>query len=186
MKRLLGSQALGVSGLYCAQVPVASQTDRDGGGFNTRAGTRGARRTSGAIQRRLDKLADTRIGRKVYRRLMGCDTLMLTTIGRRSAILRTTPVAGFPDGGERWLIVAAAGGAAVNPAWYHNIAARPGEVRIEVDGRRIAVTAEQLHGVDRAMAWQRITTTAPQFAWFQHKTDRELPVIRLTPSGRPG
>ncbi len=154
-------------------------------GFDTHAGTRGARRTSGPLQRRLDKLATTRIGRKVYRRLMHCETVIVATTGRRSGVERATPVAGFPVGDGSWLIVAAAGGTAVNPAWYYNIAAHPGHVSIEVAGRRIPVSAQQLHGAERALAWQQITTTAPQFAWFQHKTDRELPVIRLTPRTGP-
>jgi deazaflavin-dependent oxidoreductase (nitroreductase family) len=80
--------------------------------------------------------------------------------------------------------VAATAGAASNPAWYHNIAAHPDRVRIEVDGRGIAVTAEQLHGAERARAWQQIAAAAPRFAQYQRKTDRELPVIRLVP--RPG
>ena len=84
-----------------------------------------------------------------------------------------------PDGS--WLIVAAANGAARNPAWYHNLAAHPDKVQIEVGGRRIGVTAEQLHGMERAQAWQQISTAAPRFAQYQHKTDRELPVIRLAP-----
>ncbi len=125
------------------------------------------------------------IGRKAFRRLMGSDTLILTTIGRRSGTERTTPVAGFPGGNGNWLIVAAAGGAAANPAWYYNIATHPDTVRIDVAGHELAVTAVQLHGAERAQAWQQITTAAPRFAWFQHRTDRELPVIRLTPRLTP-
>jgi hypothetical protein len=48
-------------------------------------------------------------------------------------------------------------------------------------GRKIAVTAEQLHGAEREEAWQQITTAVPRFAKYQQKTDRELPVIRLVP-----
>ena len=77
--------------------------------------------------------------------------------------------------------MAAANGAARNPAWYHNIAAHPDQVHIEVDGHRIGVTAEQLHGAERAKAWRQIAAAAPSFAHYQDKTDRELPVIRLVP-----
>ena len=110
----------------------------------------------------------------------GFAALVLTTAGRKSGIVRATPVCGFPGKDGGWLIVAAAGGTAASPAWYFNIAARPDDVGIEIDGRKIAVTAEQLHGTERAEAWQRITAAAPRFASFQRKTDRELPVIRLT------
>jgi deazaflavin-dependent oxidoreductase (nitroreductase family) len=69
----------------------------------------------------------------------------------------------------------------VNPAWYYNIAAHPDDVQIEIDGRTIPVTAEQLHGPERAEAWKQVTGAAHRFAGFQEKTDREFPIIRLTP-----
>ena len=59
-------------------------------------------------------------------------------------------------------------------------AAHPDQVRIEVDGRTIPVTAEQLHGPERDEAWQEIVAAAPRFAGCQQKTDRQLPVILLT------
>jgi deazaflavin-dependent oxidoreductase (nitroreductase family) len=77
--------------------------------------------------------------------------------------------------------VASAAGAPKNPAWYYNIAAHPDKVHIETTGRKVAVTAEQLHGAARDEAWKQITTSAKRFAQYQQKTDRELPVIRLTP-----
>jgi hypothetical protein len=48
-------------------------------------------------------------------------------------------------------------------------------------GRTIRVTAEQLHGAERAQAWRQIAAATPRFAQYQRKTDRELPVIRLVP-----
>jgi deazaflavin-dependent oxidoreductase (nitroreductase family) len=81
--------------------------------------------------------------------------------------------------GGSWLIVASANGAIGNPAWYYNIAAHPDKVRIELDGRKIPVLAEQLHGAERDQAWQQIIASAPRFAQYEQKTDRELPIIRL-------
>jgi F420H(2)-dependent quinone reductase len=52
-------------------------------------------------------------------------------------------------------------------------------LQIEVDGRKVPVSAEQLHGLERDQAWQQITNTAPRFAQYGQKTDRELPIIRL-------
>jgi hypothetical protein len=61
--------------------------------------------------------------------------------------------------------VASAAGAAGNPAWCYNIAAHPDEVQIEVDGCKVAVTAEQLHETERDEAWQHssraLTATTP-------------------------
>jgi deazaflavin-dependent oxidoreductase (nitroreductase family) len=114
-------------------------------------------------------------------KIMGFNALVLTTIGAKSGVERVTPVGWFPtDDDDSWLICASAAGAAKNPAWYHNIAAHPDKVIIEMAGRRIPVTAEQLHGTEREEARQRITTAAPRFAQYETKTDRELPIIKLT------
>ena len=94
---------------------------------------------------------------------------------------RTTPVGRFPGKDGSWLIVASAAGGPRHPAWYHNLAANPDKVQIEMAGRKIAVTAEQLNGAEREEAWRQITTAVPRFAKYQQKTDRELPVIRLVP-----
>jgi deazaflavin-dependent oxidoreductase (nitroreductase family) len=148
--------------------------------FDTPAGTRGARQPSGFALRTVNKLMASRIRRKGGK-IMGFNGLVLTTIGRKTGAERTNPVGWFPGKGGSWLIVASANGAAGNPAWYYNIAAHPDQVQIEVEGRKVAVVAEQLHGAERAEAWQQITAAAPRFAGYQQKTDRELPVIRLVP-----
>jgi deazaflavin-dependent oxidoreductase (nitroreductase family) len=126
----------------------------------------------------VNKLAAGRIRRKGGK-FMGFNALILTTIGRKSGAERATPVGWFPGPDGSWLIVASAAGAAGNPAWYYNIAAHPDKVQIEVEGRKVAVVAEQLHGAERAEAWELIVATAPRFGQYQQKTDRELPVIRL-------
>lgn len=148
--------------------------------FDTPNGTRGSRQPSGPLFRWVNVVAARRIRRKGGK-AMGFNALVLTTIGRRSGQERTNPVGWFPGTDGSWLIVASAAGAAGNPAWYYNIAAHPDQVRIEIDGRTVAVTAEQLHGAERDEAWQQITAAAPRFAGYQQKTDRQLPVIRLAP-----
>lgn len=84
------------------------------------------------------------------------------------------------EGRESWLIVASAAGAANNPAWYHNLSANPERASVVVGGRTVAVVAEELEGAERELAWERISTGWPRFAQYQDKTDRRLPVIRLT------
>ena len=151
--------------------------------FDTQPGTRGGRQPrTGLILRLVNQNAASRFRRNG--KMLGFQGLILTTVGARSGAERTSPVGWWPGPDGSWLIVAAANGAARNPAWYHNIAAHPDKVQIEVDGRRIGVKAEQLHGAERAQAWQQIAAAAPRFAKYQDKTDRELPVIRLVaPSG---
>jgi len=78
----------------------------------------------------------------------------------------------FPGQDGSWLIVASAAGAARNPAWYYNMAAHPNEVEVEMNGRTIPVTAEQLHGAERDEAWRQITAAAPA----SHSMSRRLTV----------
>ncbi|MFC5747295.1 nitroreductase/quinone reductase family protein [Actinomadura rugatobispora] len=151
--------------------------------FDTPAGTRGARRPSGRMMRWVNTLLARRI-RKTGK-AMGFNALVLTTIGAKSGAERTTPVGWFPGPDGTWLIVASAAGAAGNPAWYHNLAAHPDQARIEVDGRTIPVVADQLHGAERAQAWEQIAAASAQFASYQDKTDRILPIIRLSPRPAP-
>lgn len=115
-------------------------------------------------------------------RLPGPPTLLLTTIGARTGIERVVPLRYFKDGDDAWLVVGSAGGSARHPAWYRNLAAHSDQVWIEVGGRRLRVTAESLHGGDRDERWRWITSTASNFAAYQRRTDRELPLIRLRPA----
>jgi deazaflavin-dependent oxidoreductase (nitroreductase family) len=119
--------------------------------------------------------------RKGYR-FMGMDVVFLTTVGRRTGERRETPLAWFPDGENAWLVVASAAGSAHNPSWYYNLAAHPDQVWIELPGRSLRVTPEQLEGVRRQECWSRIVQAQPRYAKYQEKTDRLLPVIRLVPA----
>ena len=148
--------------------------------FDTTAGTRGGRQPGGFAFRWGNQLMAGRV-RKGRAKFLGFNALVLTTVGRKTGIERTTPVGWFPGPDGSWLIVASAAGAKGNPAWYYNLAAHPDQVQIEIDGRKVPVTAEQLHGAEREQAWQQVITAAPRFAQYQVKTDRELPIIRLTP-----
>jgi len=145
-------------------------------GFETtRGGTRGARSPRGALLNFANRMTIKRI-----RKNSSSEMLVLTTVGRKSGAVRETPVRWFPGGEGSWLIVASANGAATNPAWYYNLAAAP-DVTIDVQGRRVQVTATQLAGEERAAAWKQITAAAERFAGYQQKTDRELPILRLAP-----
>jgi deazaflavin-dependent oxidoreductase (nitroreductase family) len=147
--------------------------------FTHPTGTRGAKQP-GRMFRLMNRLIMGR-ARRTDSRTMGMNLLVLTTIGRKSGQPRATPLAWFPGPDGSWLVVASAGGAPANPAWYLNLAANPDQVTVEQAGRKVAVTAEELHGAEREQAWKRITTEADQFRKYEETTDRELPVIRLTP-----
>lgn len=152
--------------------------------FSAPKGTRGVR-MSGPVKsiiKWVNGLTADRIGRtgKAFGTM---PALVLTTVGRKSGAERRTPLAYIPDGQGGWLIIAAYAGAVNNPAWYYNLSANPDRVRVELDGRSYDVTAAELHGSDRDAAWVRIVSANKRFAKYQQKTDRELPVIRLTSRG---
>lgn len=143
--------------------------------FNTPHGTRGGRQPGGKLMAWVNTWNMNRI-RGNADKVMGMRALVLTTVGAKSGTPRHTPLAYFPDSR---LVVASANGAAKNPAWYYNLAAHPDTVQIQIAGRTIAVSAEQLHGDARQQAWDNITGLAKRYAKYEQKTDRELPVIRL-------
>jgi deazaflavin-dependent oxidoreductase (nitroreductase family) len=110
----------------------------------------------------------------------GGRVLSLHTIGARSGEPRRSTVAFFPDGNNTWLIVASGGGTATHPAWFFNLARHPDNVEIEIERRIYKVRAETLAPRERTEAWQRITRQMPFFKDYESKTDREIPVVRLT------
>jgi deazaflavin-dependent oxidoreductase (nitroreductase family) len=147
--------------------------------FDTRNGTRGARQPKGAFLRWTNTLMSRWIARKGKAPGMGFDALVLVTLGAKTGEERRVPLVWFPGEDGNWLVVASAAGAPKNPAWYYNLAAHPDRVFVDLPAGRVAVTAEQLHGAEREKAWAQIVAASAQFAGYQEKTDRELPVIRL-------
>lgn len=116
--------------------------------------------------------------------MMGFPALLLTTIGAKSGQPRTVPLGGFPDGPDAWLVVASAGGQAQHPGWFINMAKHPDQIWIEVGSRHVHVRGESLRGPRREEALRGIAAVAPRYAGYQTKTDRELPIVRLTPFDR--
>jgi F420H(2)-dependent quinone reductase len=111
--------------------------------------------------------------------LQGKPVILLTTIGAKSGKIRKTPLMRVEHDGE-YAIVASLGGAPKNPVWYHNIKAHPrvelqdGEVTKEYDAREVV-------GDEKAVWWQRAVEAWPDYAEYQTKTDRQIPVFVLTP-----
>jgi deazaflavin-dependent oxidoreductase (nitroreductase family) len=147
----------------------------------TPGGTRGTRGagSSNALTRFMMRMM-TSWHRRSGDRFQGMDLLYLTTVGAKTGQKRQVTVSRFADGDNAWLVVASMGGSSRHPAWYHNIAAHPDQIWIEFGGEQHRVTATQLDGEDRTRAWQRITESQPRYAGYQSKTDRVIPVIRLS------
>ncbi|WP_019544603.1 nitroreductase family deazaflavin-dependent oxidoreductase [Streptomyces sulphureus] len=111
--------------------------------------------------------------------MRGYPTVVLTTLGAKSGVVRKSPVMRVSDG-ERYAVVASLGGAPVNPSWYGNLRAHP-RVRLQ-DGPTVReYTARVAEGAERSEWWQRAVDAFPPYAEYQEKTDRVIPVVVLEP-----
>ncbi|WP_016905827.1 nitroreductase family deazaflavin-dependent oxidoreductase [Streptomyces xiaopingdaonensis] len=111
----------------------------------------------------------------------GYPTVVLTTLGAKSGVVRKSPVMRVSDG-ERYAVVASLGGAPDNPSWYGNLRAHP-RVRLQ-DGPAVReYTARVAEGAERSEWWQRAVDAFPPYAEYQEKTDRVIPVVVLEPVG---
>jgi deazaflavin-dependent oxidoreductase (nitroreductase family) len=106
--------------------------------------------------------------------------LLLHHTGARTGTARVNPVAYLADG-NRYVIFASKGGAPTNPDWYHNLRAHP-EVTIEVGTHTLAATAHEVTGEERERLFAAIAERSPNFAQYQRKTKRLIPVIVLEPA----
>jgi deazaflavin-dependent oxidoreductase (nitroreductase family) len=111
----------------------------------------------------------------------GTTLLLLHHTGAKSGQPRINPLAYNRDG-ERYVIFGSKGGAPTNPDWYYNLKAHP-EVTIEVGTDTFDVLAEEAQGEERERLFGAQAERSPQFAEYQQKTDRAIPVITLTPRG---
>ena len=110
-------------------------------------------------------------------RLGGKSIILLTTIGKKSGQPRTKPLFHIKDGAN-YIVIASAGGNPKNPAWYANLAADP-KVTIEDHGRTIAGAASTTDATERARLWKIIIAQAPNFAGYEKRTTRVIPVVRI-------
>jgi deazaflavin-dependent oxidoreductase (nitroreductase family) len=109
----------------------------------------------------------------------GLPVVILTTVGARSGKLRKTPLMRVENGGE-YAVVASLGGAPKHPVWYHNLKANP-DVELQDGPTKQDMVARELTGEERAKWWRVAVSAFPQYADYQTRTDREIPVFVLTP-----
>jgi len=117
-------------------------------------------------------------GGKVGPPFEGAPLVLLHSIGAKSGEERISPLMSFPDD-SGWLIVASKAGAPTNPAWYYNLLAHP-DTTVEFGTETYDVTATVLSDEERAPLWADITANNPGFAAYEEKTDRTIPLVRLT------
>jgi deazaflavin-dependent oxidoreductase (nitroreductase family) len=110
--------------------------------------------------------------------IAGLPNLTLTVVGRKSGIPRSTPLLCVPHG-DRWLIAGSYFGGPDMPVWVHNVRAA-GEARITWRRERVEVDAREVEGEERAALWQVMLRTWPNFAKYEERTVRLIPVFELT------
>ena len=111
--------------------------------------------------------------------MKGKPIILLTTIGAKTGKVRKTPLMRVEHDGE-YAVVASLGGAPKNPVWYYNIKAHP---RVELQDGDVTkeYEAREVTGDEKAAWWERAVEAWPDYAEYQTKTDREIPVFVLTP-----
>lgn len=118
----------------------------------------------------------------IGRRLVGNDMLLLTTRGHRTGEDHTVPLLFLRDG-DRYVVIASYGGRPDHPTWYDNLVAEP-RVRVQVRSRRLAMVARTAGIDERKRWWPRIVAAYADYAVYQSRTVREIPVVVLEPSER--
>ena len=118
-------------------------------------------------------------GGKEGTELKGKPVILLTTIGAKTGKIRKTPLMRVEHDGE-YAVVASLGGAPKHPVWYHNIKAHP---RVELQDGTVTreYEAREVAGDEKATWWDRAVAAWPDYADYQRKTDRQIPVFVLTP-----
>ena len=111
--------------------------------------------------------------------MKGRPVVLLTTVGAKTGKIRKTPLMRVEHDGE-YAVVASLGGAPKHPVWYYNLKANP---RVELqDGTETAdYDSREVFGDEKAAWWERAVATWADYADYQAKTDRQIPVFVLSP-----
>lgn len=110
----------------------------------------------------------------------GMPVILLTTRGARSGKIRKTPLMRVEHDGT-YAAVASLGGAPKHPVWYHNVLSDP-HVELQDGPVRQDMVAREVTGEEKSLWWERAVAAFPQYAEYQKKTDRQIPVFVLEPA----
>ncbi len=111
--------------------------------------------------------------------LRGRPVIVLTSVGARTGKLRKTALMRVENDGV-YAVVASLGGAPKHPVWYHNLKKNP-HVELQDRGTKRDYIAREVTGDEKTVWWDRAVQTWPDYASYQTKTDRQIPVFVLEP-----
>ena len=106
----------------------------------------------------------------------GMPLVLLHHVGAKTATERINPLAYQRLGDDSVAVFASKGGAPTNPDWFHNIVANP-DVKVEIGTDSYAGKARVARGEERERIWSAQKKTYPQFAEYEAKVSREIPVV---------
>jgi deazaflavin-dependent oxidoreductase (nitroreductase family) len=115
--------------------------------------------------------------------LRGRPIIVLTSVGARTGKLRKTALMRVEHDG-RYAVVASQGGSPRHPVWYYNLKAQP-HVELQDGAVKRDYLAREVTGDEKAAWWERAVATWPDYARYQTKTERQIPVFVLEPTDRP-
>ena len=112
--------------------------------------------------------------------MKGMPIILLTTVGAKTGKLRKTPLMRVEHDGQ-YAVVASLGGAPKNPVWYYNLTANP-HVELQDGPVKKDYQAREVHGEEYATWFERAVAVWPDYAEYQTKTTRKMPIFVLTPA----
>ena len=111
----------------------------------------------------------------------GIPIVVVTMRGAQSGKVRKIALMRVEHEGE-YAFVASYGGAPSHPVWYHNLVAHPDEVLLQDGPEPFAVRVREVHGEERAAWWDRSVAVFPNYAEYQQRTERTIPVLVASPA----
>jgi len=106
----------------------------------------------------------------------GIPVIIVTMKGAKSGKVRKIALMRVEHEGE-YALVASYGGAPTHPVWYHNLKAYPDAVQVQDGPEPFDATVRETEGDERAAWWERAVAVFPNYAEYQAKTDRQIPVL---------
>ena len=109
--------------------------------------------------------------------LRGRPVIVLTSVGAKTGKLRKTALMRVEHEGV-YAVVASLGGAPKHPVWYYNLKKHP-HVELQDGATKLDYTAREVVGDEKTVWWGRAVATWPDYAKYQTKTERQIPVFVL-------
>ena len=135
--------------------------------------------TEGWVREQVEKYEASGGTEALTLRDTGLPVVVVTSVGARSGKLRKNPLMRVEHDGS-YLAVGSQGGAPTDPHWVHNVRAHP-EVELQDRTQKWEMSVRELSGDERAVWWERAVEAFPNYAKYQERTERLIPVFLLEP-----